>query len=135
MLMLGIFLRIGGRTSDFRQLQGTWVSNDSRIILRINGGLAILEGFPEPRRFLFRIDPMASPKRITICDADGPGISPPISILGLSFGSPFVQSPTLEIRGIYEFQGHRLRICQAPQGADFPKFFDPKLGILEFHRP
>lgn len=120
--------------ADEKRLQGVWGSDKLR--LTFTGSVAVLEGLDSPRKFFFRLQPRAVPKRITVCDADGP-TRPEWMILGMAFGPPVAANPQMEGHAIYELEGDRLRICWPvnPRG-DFPKSFDPSIGMIqEYHRP
>jgi uncharacterized protein (TIGR03067 family) len=120
--------------TDRDRVQGAWVTTGSR--LTFDGHLAVLtfDGQAQPRRSYFQLDPWARPKRIVIWDADGP-TQPPSGLPGFRSGPPRSTTPDLILRGIYELDGDRLRICLPLPGAPFPTTFDPAAGVvMEFRR-
>lgn len=123
---------------DHGRIQGAWVGDDDARA-QFTGDLLVFAGGPEavaPRRFYFRIDERATPKRIVICDASDPRIRAPVVFLGMAFGTPRAQTPEQESRGIYDIKDGRLRICLARPGEDYPTGFDldQRNIVLELRR-
>jgi uncharacterized protein (TIGR03067 family) len=120
---------------DRDRLQGTWTGDDVR--LTFDGDVTVLERLggpdqPAPLPTYYRLDPSARPKRIVVWAGDGPDDRR--RFLGMSFGPRPPGRPDLELRGIYELNGDRLRICLPPPGGDFPIGFDQGGIVLEVRR-
>jgi len=118
---------------DTRRMRGTWTGPAGR--LTVDGDLMVLDlpGGTGPRRTYFRLEPFASPKRITLWDADTPGTGR--RFLGIEVGPPEPSIPGSEMRGLYELDGNTLRFCLSPPGAGLPAALDPAAGaVFEFRR-
>jgi len=128
-----IVLAVVFRFRDQYRMQGTWVGEGVVHRLRVEGDLAVLEheGSSRPLRTYFRLDPVASPKRIVIWSADAPGLRPR-EFLGFAYGPPSPTGPNSEAYGTYEISGDRLKICVLVSSHD-PTLF-AAYDTYDFHR-
>jgi uncharacterized protein (TIGR03067 family) len=133
-----IVLTVIFRFRDQYRMQGTWVGENVSVngVLRltVEGDLAVLEhvGSSRPLRTYFRLDPVASPKRIVIWSADAPHLRPR-EFLGFAYGPPSPTEPNSEAYGAYEISGDRLRICVLVSSHD-PTLFASAYDTYDFHR-
>jgi hypothetical protein len=117
------------------RLQGVWVGDGIRLTFQ--GHLAVMERESSSRqRTYFRLEPRASPPRITLFDADAPSVVHPVGVLGITLWGPSPGPTGVEGRFIYELQGDRLRIGMPPPvaGAGFPAGFESADTVLELRR-
>jgi uncharacterized protein (TIGR03067 family) len=115
---------------DRDRLQGAWAGDGVRLTFEANQVVLTGDGYPGPQRSYYRLDPGATPKRITIWPAEGPNVGPPRQVLGFAVGSPSPPGPMFECHGIYELDGDRLRISMPLPGADFPTEFVAVRGVV-----
>jgi uncharacterized protein (TIGR03067 family) len=93
---------IDGRVVPNRDIQG-------RRVIITGKEYVIVDGEETIQRGVFKIDPAQSPKQIDTIPADG-------------------SNAGKADRGIYEFDGGKLRLCYAPPGKDRPTDFSADDG-------
>jgi uncharacterized protein (TIGR03067 family) len=114
---------------DRDRLRGSWAGDGVRLTFEGNVVVLTGDGYREAQPAYFRLDPRASPKRITIWPTAAPNVGPPRTVLGVEIGPPG-PPPGFECHGIYDLDGDRLRVCIMPPGAGFPTDFAPTGGVV-----